>query len=393
MKKSLRLLAVLSIVAILLSAFSVTSFAASPFKDVKTSRWSYKYINHLYQEKIVDGKGGGMFAPTDNITRAEFVKILGGIEGINPKSYATTQFKDVSSKKWYYGYVAWAVKEGVTTGTGKNTFSPDDKITREQMATMIYRYATKKGVYFFLLRPNYIFADANQIAKYATEPVSAMQRGAIISGSEVNGKHYFKPKDNATREEAAKMLSLLSPRIPKADYSAAYNALAAWVENNQNGDTIYGQIVGTAIPGYRKEVQSGTNYKVFYEIFYNPNFDCLTYGIIRYDYKDYWSNTSGTYRTIPKQFGMADFMTFVYSTQTGAKKLTAEGRDNNYLYTLSDFLPNIYNLQGDRDYFDMQSSVKSSVKKDTVQGAQYTQSLIFDKYIKNYNIYDLGYGV
>ena len=226
MRKIKSALALILAVLMMCSVLTVGSFAASPFSDVKENRWSYKYILTLYEDGIINGKGAGKFAPTDNITRAEFVKILGGIEGINPDSYTTLQFSDVNYKAWYAGYVAWAVRAGVTTGTSKTAFSPDAKITREQMAVMIYRYATAKNIPLTEVNQALKFADDSAIAGYAKTSVSAMQKAGIINGNKSGKSYYFKPVDNATREEASKMLCVLYSMTPKDDRGAAFEDVA-----------------------------------------------------------------------------------------------------------------------------------------------------------------------
>lgn len=177
------------------------------FDDVDSDRWSAKYIYDLYNSNIVSGYSNNMFYPTKNITRAEFVKILAGIAGVTSDELSgSTNFKDVASNSWYSGYVAWAVNNGITDGTSFTTFSPNSNITREQMATMIYRFVTSKGIKLPENETVINFTDANTFSSWATNAIYAIQKAGIISGFDNNS---FYPKYNTTREQACKILSLL----------------------------------------------------------------------------------------------------------------------------------------------------------------------------------------
>ena len=183
------------------------SIDMTAFHDVSEDRWSAEYIYDLYNRGIIDGVGSGMFAPARNITRAEFVKILAGVAGATSSQLSgSTKFTDVQSNSWYAGYVAWAVNNGVTSGTSNTTFSPNANITREQMATMIYRFANSKGITLPKTETAINFTDANTFSSWAVSAISAMQRAGIINGFDDDS---FAPAYYATREQACKMLSIV----------------------------------------------------------------------------------------------------------------------------------------------------------------------------------------
>ena len=214
MKKMISILLVMVLTMGMMSLF-VSAESALPFEDVKEKRWSYEYILKLFDAGIINGKSDTIFAPADNVTRAEFVKMLGGIAGIDPTEYSTAKFTDVKKKAWYAGYVAWAVEAGVTTGMSKNTFAPAALITREQMATMIYRFAADNTVTLPDSNPIITFKDGALIADYAKAAVKEMQQAGIINGirDASTGAYSFEPKANATREQAAKMLCVFFDHI------------------------------------------------------------------------------------------------------------------------------------------------------------------------------------
>ena len=175
------------------------------FTDVADGFWAKEYIDALSAKGIIGGKTATSFAPNDTITRAEFVKILAGIAGADVSSVATSDFTDISAGAWYAPYVAWANLNGVAKGdSGK--FSPDATISRQDIATMLYRYATdiaKQNL------PDKVaavdFADSGEIADYAKTAVQKLQKTGILGGKENN---MFEPAATATRAEAAKMISI-----------------------------------------------------------------------------------------------------------------------------------------------------------------------------------------
>jgi len=399
MRKIKSALALILAVLMMCSVLTVGSFAASPFSDVKENRWSYKYVLTLYEDGIINGKGAGKFAPTDNITRAEFVKILGGIEGINPDSYHNLQFKDVNYKAWYAGYVAWAVRAGVTTGTSKTTFSPDAKITREQMAVMIYRYATNKGITLTAVNKELKFADNQDIASYAKTSVTAMQKAGIINGNKSGKSYYFKPTDNATREEASKMLCVLYSMTPKDDRGAAFEAYKAWLAKNAKSTSkAYSNLTAC----YVKEVEKGTSnsgnpYKGYFETYLDGEYNELMISIVYVEDCGDYDVIIETTRGITKAYGPSFFRTTVRATAQSGHLFWGAGSDMSHLYSINGYLPEFdpENVMGDDEYMSA-TSLKDlgEVTRDyTVFAAEFAEELIFDKYIKNYSINDLGFGI
>lgn len=170
--------------------------------DIK-DHWAYESIASLYEQAIVNGSGDGKYKPDDNITRAEFIQILYNMSKMT--SDGAQKFKDVGLGDWFMQAVAWAVQNGITSGTTEDTFSPYDNITREQMAAMIYRYATLMGA-DWQTEENGEFADGDSISDYAKYYVRWAKGEGIINGRD-DGT--FGPKDNATRAESAAMLSRL----------------------------------------------------------------------------------------------------------------------------------------------------------------------------------------
>ena len=128
----------------------------------------------------------------------------------SPKAAAKAVFADVADGVWYADSVAWACENGIVKGVNATTFLPDDNITREQMATILCRYAEYAGIKLSEDVPAVTFTDSAQISDYAAPSVAALQRAGIISGAQnADGSYSYYPAAFATREQACKVLSLI----------------------------------------------------------------------------------------------------------------------------------------------------------------------------------------
>ena len=177
-----------------------------PFTDVPESRWSYPYIQQLYDAGVVSGTSATTFEPTANVTRAQFVTMLAGLQGADVSAYTSGKFADVPADAWYAPYVNWATENGVVYGVSDTAFAPDTEISRQDMAAMLYRYAGQFGIQLGTGNPAITFTDEADIADYALPAVEALQRAGVISGMPDGS---FRPRDTATREQACVMLCLL----------------------------------------------------------------------------------------------------------------------------------------------------------------------------------------
>ena len=177
-----------------------------PFTDVPESRWSYPYIQQLYDAGVVSGTSATTFEPTANVTRAQFVTMLAGLQGTDVSAYTSDKFSDVPAGAWYAPYVNWAAENGVVHGVSDTAFAPDAEISRQDMAAMLYRYAGQFGIQLGTGNPAITFTDEADIADYALPAVEALQRAGVISGMPDGS---FRPRDTATREQACVMLCLL----------------------------------------------------------------------------------------------------------------------------------------------------------------------------------------
>lgn len=170
------------------------------FVDLNDVFWAKNAITELANKKIINGKKEFYFYPNDNITRAEFVKILCGVFNF-AKNADVDDFIDVSKDDWEYDYVSAAVNAGVVNGISKNEFSPSLPITRQDMVTMVVRALIYGG--YSVNKAQLLFYDSDEISEYAKDAVAAAAYAGIVNGT---GSGYFEPYSYATRAEAAKTL-------------------------------------------------------------------------------------------------------------------------------------------------------------------------------------------
>jgi len=197
------------------------------FNDVKEDEWYYDAIMGLVERGIIRGTTEATFRPKANITRAEFVQMLYAMAkkeagqkdnsiSVDPTEVdgnASELFSDVREIDWYAKSIDWAYKNGVVKGIQAENdrlyFSPNEKITRQDMAVMIQKYNQQVGKKNLGKKNEGVkFSDDAKIAVYAKESVDIMQKAGIINGvKDVDGNYKFTPRANATRAEAAMVIS------------------------------------------------------------------------------------------------------------------------------------------------------------------------------------------
>ncbi|MEE0775763.1 MAG: S-layer homology domain-containing protein [Bacillota bacterium] len=176
------------------------------FTDI-TGHWGKSYVEFLSAHGVLNGVSESNFQPDRSITRAEFVKILAVLSSEDVASCQTNRFTDVTSDHWFYRYVAWGTERGLVQGKSADRFAPNATITREEMATLCDRYISYYQLECKAVRAATDFADAPVIGSWALDAVKRIQAAGIINGRDNN---MFVPKGNATRAEAATMLSNLT---------------------------------------------------------------------------------------------------------------------------------------------------------------------------------------
>lgn len=204
MKRAKRLICLLLTLCMVLGLLPLTALATDslPFTDVMVTDWYYNEVQFVYENGMMEGTGGNKFSPEIPVTRGMAVAILHRLEG-EPVVAAYT-FEDVSKNDYFFNAVAWANGNGIVNGCGDGKFAPDEPVTREQLAAMLYRYVDYSGKDISARADLHRYADCENISSYAKEAMSWAVAEGLISG--VNSE-ILAPNGIATRAQLATILS------------------------------------------------------------------------------------------------------------------------------------------------------------------------------------------
>ena len=181
-----------------------------PFTDVTEGDWFYDAVRYAYETGLMDGVGDNLFAPNSETTRAQLVTILYRLAG-QPAVSGDLIFTDVEAGTWYADAVAWAAENGIVNGTTDTTFAPGEDITREQLVTVLYRYAESKGYDVSVSADLSGYPDAGQVQDYAQPAMAWAVAEGIVEG--VDGT--LNPAGNATRAQIATILMRFCEGVAK----------------------------------------------------------------------------------------------------------------------------------------------------------------------------------
>lgn len=207
MKKTIsRLMAVILAVVTVLSIVPMTAFAAAPaFSDVPSNAWYYKPVMYMAGDNptgtaYMSGTGNNKFSPNLTTTRAMFVTVLGRVAEADTSKYTTSSFRDVKTGTWYAPYVEWAAANNIVSGTGNGRFSPNDYVTREQAAVILYNYLKKD--YTLTVDDAFLNSapDGSNVSPWALEAMKWATTAALMRG---DNNSMLRPKYSATRAEIA----------------------------------------------------------------------------------------------------------------------------------------------------------------------------------------------
>ena len=173
-----------------------------PFGDVKSADWFYNDVKYVYEKGMMAGTAADVFAPNATTTRAMIVTILYRLEG-SPAVTGTSAFVDVPAGQWYTDAVKWAAANQIVNGTSATTFAPNDSITREQMAAILYRYAQYKGYDVTKKADLSGYSDNGQVSAYAKDALAWANAAKLINGVT---NTTLAPQGNATRAQVSAIL-------------------------------------------------------------------------------------------------------------------------------------------------------------------------------------------
>ena len=174
------------------------------FTDVPANEWYRDSVDYVVKNGLMNGMSATTFEPNTTMNRAMLVTVLwryasSPIEGENI-------FTDVPNGQWYTEAVAWAAHNGIVGGIGNNQFAPNGNITREQLATILYRYCNSIGIDTSNEALLSSYPDCDKISSYAIRPLAWAVGAGLINGIELNGRVHLQPQGNATRAQVATIL-------------------------------------------------------------------------------------------------------------------------------------------------------------------------------------------
>ena len=193
-----------------LSSFIVTDIETCPFGDVP-NHWAYEAVKYVYANSLMQGTDEATFAPDENMTRAMLVTVLYRMAN-SEGAESTHNFADVVSGEWYSDAVAWASSNGIVSGVSENKFAPNEDITREQMALIIYRYAKMQGFDVSESSTLESFTDTSDVSAWALDAIKWANSVTLVNGT---SETTLSPKATATRAQVATILMRFCENIAK----------------------------------------------------------------------------------------------------------------------------------------------------------------------------------
>lgn len=199
-----RLLAMALAVCLTLSVLPISGSAAEvkTFTDVNTDSWFYGDIRFVCEKSLMIGTSDQTFSPNEKMSRAMLTTVLYRLAG-SPVVEATAVFADVPAGLWYSDAITWASENHVVEGYGNDLFGPNDPITREQLVTMLYQYAGKTGSDITESKALDSFNDAAEVHEWALDAMQWAYAAGVVIG---RSSQCLAPQASATRAEAAAML-------------------------------------------------------------------------------------------------------------------------------------------------------------------------------------------
>ena len=183
------------------ATFTETAPEPLPFTDVAEGDWFYDAVRYAYENGLMDGVGDNRFAPNSETTRAQLVTILYRLEG-EPAVSGDLPFTDVEAGIWYTDAILWAAQNNIVNGVSDTEFAPGDDLTRQQLVTILYRYAEAKGYDVSASADLSGYPDAGQVQDYAQPAMAWAVAEGIVEGMDGN----LNPAGNASRAQIATIL-------------------------------------------------------------------------------------------------------------------------------------------------------------------------------------------
>ena len=178
----------------------------NPFGDVRPADWFYAGVKFANEHALFNGTAADTFSPDAPMTRGMLVTVLWRLDG-KPAAAAAGRFADVASAAYYAEAVAWASESGVVNGIDATHFAPENEVTREQIAAILYRYAQNKGADTQKCADLSAFPDAAQVSAYAKDALAWANAAGLVKGMAQSGRDHLNPQGHATRAQVATILA------------------------------------------------------------------------------------------------------------------------------------------------------------------------------------------
>ncbi len=186
--------------------FTKLDDSSKKFTDIFSTDWYKNAVDYVSTKGLMKGTEETIFEPKATMTRAMLVTVLYRMEG-EPEVEGGNPFDDVKEGEWYSDAIAWAAANGIVVGISETSFAPMDEITREQMATILYRYSGEYKKLDVSARADLTsFPDYEEVSSYAEDALAWANSEGIVNGSGVGEKTMLDPKGNATRAQVAALL-------------------------------------------------------------------------------------------------------------------------------------------------------------------------------------------
>ena len=182
------------------------------FTDLIAGRWYHDAVDYVLNQNFFKGTGDTTFEPDGSMTRAMFVTVLSRMDGISASEYTGSDFSDVETGKWFSEAICWASRKEIVKGVGDGKFNPDAKVTREQMAVILYNYAKYKGVDVSGADASRFasFTDKDSVSAWAADAMSWATSVGVINGM---GENRLAPRESSTRAQVAQIIKNYTDKV------------------------------------------------------------------------------------------------------------------------------------------------------------------------------------
>lgn len=209
-----------------------------PFMDIN-GHWAYEGIKYCYENGLMNGMESDIFGPDLTTTRAMVVTVLYRMEKEPPVGGLICPFKDVEFTDWFGPAVVWAASCGVVKGVSEDAFAPDEEITREQLAAILYRYADYCGYATDIQYVLNDFVDKDSVSDYAVEPMQWAYAAGLINGIQEGSDFYLRPQAGATRAQIAAILTRFMNNVVPHETVAGFDGLDMTLPASWYNEYIY----------------------------------------------------------------------------------------------------------------------------------------------------------